>query len=257
VHRLRRLWQLLPRLALGVALALVLLTVLQVAVLRFVDPPLTLTMVGAAYDYHRVEGHWRLPKRQWRDFQALGPDVPRAVVASEDARFWLHRGFDWEGICHAVQANRDAAERGRDRRVGGSTISQQVARNVFLWQDQSWLRKGLEAWYTLWMELLLPKERILELYLNVAETGTLSFGAQAGAQHYWQQDADSLSADQAARLAAVLPSPRRWSVDGATVRRRAAWISANPAPWPGDPGFDQAARAWSREAPGPGCLLHR
>lgn len=258
MSRLRRALRALPRLALAALLGAVLLSVVQVALARVLDPPLTFTMIGAILDHHEFEGEWRWPTRQWRDLDALGRRVPRAVVASEDARFWLHRGFDWEGICAAVQANADSKAEGDGGRLrGGSTITQQAARNVFLWQEQSWLRKGLETWYALLMELLLPKERILELYLNVAETGILTFGVQAGAWRYWQADAADLSAEQAARLAAVLPSPRKWSVNGATASKRAAWIQENPAPWPDQDGFQETRRRWLQQAPGPGCLLRR
>lgn len=250
MRTLRRLWRALPRLCLGLVVSFVLVSVSQVALARFVDPPLTLTMVGAIRDHHRFYGEWRMPRRDWRDLDELGEAVPRALVASEDARFWLHRGFDWEGICYAVDANRD----GDGRRVGGSTITQQTARNVFLWQEQSWLRKGLETWYALLMELLLPKERILELYANVAETGILTFGVEAGAQRYWGRGAAALSESEAARLAAVLPSPRKWSVTGGTASQRAAWVARNPAPWPGDGGFEAARQAWAEGAAGPSCL---
>ncbi len=228
----------------GLLLVGLLLPPAQVLTARFVDPPLTWTMIETTWDYGRARGEWKLAERDWRDLDALGKPVPRAFVASEDARFWLHNGFDWAGICAAVEANKDG---GRPR--GGSTITQQTARNVFLWQGQSWFRKGLEALYTLWMELLLPKERILELYLNVAETGVLTFGAEAGARHWFGRSAADLDADQAGRLAAVLPSPRKWKVSGDHASRRSAWIQANPAPWPGRPGYDEARRWWATEGP--------
>lgn len=224
---------------------------MQVGLVRFIDPPFTLTMLEASHRYSRARGEWQPWTREWRDLDALGEAVPRAVVAAEDARFWLHAGVDMEGVCRAMEKNRERARRGDGRRVGGSTITQQAARNLFLWQGQSWLRKGLELVYALWMELLLPKERILELYLNVAETGVLTFGVEAGAERYFGKPAAELSAEQAARLAAVLPSPRRWSIDGPQVTRRSARILAQPAPWPGEPGFQEARERARRR--GWGC----
>lgn len=161
-----------------------------------------------------VGGRWAIPPIthtqwvQWRAQGALQRDwvaydqaglIPAALVAAEDARFCTHFGLDMEAI-------RDAME--DDRRRGGSTISQQVAKNVYLWQDASWTRKGLEAVITLLIEATWPKQRIVEVYLNVAETGPGVFGAQAAAQHWFGVDAVGLSATQAARIAAILPAPR-------------------------------------------------
>ncbi len=249
--RLRRLLRSALVTLIGLLLSLLLVSGLQVLAARVIDPPLTLTMLEASWDYSRARGELLLWEREWKDLDELGTRVPRAVVSSEDARFWLHHGFDWQGICSAVEQNRERAASGDTRRVGGSTISQQVARNVFLWQGQSYLRKGLETLYTLWMELLLPKERILELYLNVAETGVLTFGVEAGAQRYFQRSAAQLSQEEAGRLAAVLPSPRRWGVQGKRASARTVWIENNLAPWPGKPGFDEALARHRERAPGP------
>lgn len=224
-----------------------LVSVLQVLAVRFVDPPFTWTMVARAWENAATTGRWVWVDYQPRPLEALGTRVPRSVVASEDARFFLHGGFDWASICAAAQAYGKPGETVR----GGSTLSQQVAKNVFLWQERSWLRKGLEVWYTVLLEALVPKDRILELYLGVAETGTLTFGVEAGAQRYFHRPAASLTATQAAQLAAVLPSPRRWSPTRPPASTRAAWILENPAPFPGDRGFDSLAATWARTAPGP------
>jgi monofunctional biosynthetic peptidoglycan transglycosylase len=221
-----------------VLFGLVLLSVGQVLALRWVDPPLTVTQVGRALAWSAEAGAPRWPARDWEPLAALGPDLPRAVVASEDARFFLHHGFDLRGICAAWEKNRAG---GRLR--GGSTITQQVARNVFLWQQRSWLRKGLEAWYTVWLELLVPKARILEVYLNVAEWSPAAFGAEAAAQAWFGVAAAQLGPARAARMAALLPAPRTRRPDGAAATRRAAWIAANPAPLPGEPGFAAARKA--------------
>ncbi|CAE1137838.1 monofunctional biosynthetic peptidoglycan transglycosylase [Xanthomonas euroxanthea] len=196
-------------------------SVLQVLVLRVIDPPVSSMMVGR-YLEAWGEGDWRFSlHQQWRDYDRIAASLPISVVAAEDQQFPLHHGFDLQAIEKARDHN---ARGGRVR--GASTISQQVAKNVFLWQGRSWLRKGLEAWYTVLIELLWPKQRILEMYLNVAEFGDGVYGAQAAARQFWGKDAAGLSPGESARLAAVLPSPRRYDArrPGAYVQRRAAWI---------------------------------
>lgn len=196
-------------------------SVLQVAVLRFVDPPLS--MVMAADQAGRwIHGPDRsLLAHQWVDRQDMASCVLISMVAAEDQQFPFHRGFDRRAIERALEHN---AEGGKVR--GASTISQQVAKNLFLWQGRNWLRKGLEAWYTLWIELLWPKARIAEVYANIAELGDGVYGVQAASRRYFGRDAANLNADQCARLAAVLPSPRRYNAahPGPWVQRRARWI---------------------------------
>ncbi len=216
-----------------VVAAFVVFTVGQVCVVRFVTPPATATMVGQAIE-----------RRDWVDVRAtplaeLGSAGPRAFVASEDGRFFLHHGVDWQSTCQAV---RDAVRGGRLR--GGSTITQQTAKNLFLWQGRSFVRKGLELWYALWLDLLLPKERILELYLTVAETGPGVFGLEAGAQHHFGTHASALTWDQAGRIAGILPSPRTRAVDGQAATERTRWVRKNQVPFPGDPGWDQRVKQW-------------
>lgn len=202
-------------------LLLVLFSVLQVLVLRFIDPPVSMVMVE-----HQVQAwidgnrDFRL-RREWRDIERIAPALPLAVIAAEDQNFAIHRGFDLEAI---ERAREERARGGRLR--GASTISQQTAKNVFLWSGRSWVRKGLEAWYTVLMELLWPKQRILEMYVNVAEFGEGVYGAQAAAQAFFGKDADALSSAEAARLAAVLPNPARYSAGnpGPYVQRRTGQI---------------------------------
>ncbi len=205
-------------------LALALLSIAQVLALRFVDPPFSSFMairwfeaVGAGDAGFRIA-------HDWRDLDRIAPSLAVAVVAAEDQNFARHRGFDLDAIERARAHN---ARGGRTR--GASTISQQLAKNLFLWGGRSWVRKGAEAWYTLWIELLWPKQRILEVYLNVAEFGDGIYGAQAAARSYWGKDADALTVAESARLAAVLPSPRRYSAHrpGPYVQRRARWIERN------------------------------
>jgi monofunctional glycosyltransferase len=223
-------------------------TVLQVLLVRFVPPAATLTMAERAWEHTWEEGGLAWPARRVRSIEALGPNVPRAVLASEDARFYLHGGIDWDSVCDAL------GERRRKTR-GASTISQQVAKNVFLWQERSWIRKGLEVWYTVLLELLVPKERILELYLNTAETGPMVFGMEAGALHHFGKPAAKLTSAEAGRLAAILPSPRSWGVNGDLASERTAWIAAHPAPMPGDPGWEMVSREWDRRSHGPWACL--
>ncbi|HLT43044.1 MAG TPA: monofunctional biosynthetic peptidoglycan transglycosylase [Luteimonas sp.] len=198
-------------------LLFVLATALQVAVLRFVDPPFSAFMAErqlrawSAGDWDYRVAH------DWRDLDAMAPSLPLALVAAEDQLFPEHHGFDLDAI---EKARRHNARGGRMR--GASTISQQVAKNLFLWSGRSWVRKGLEAWYTVLIELMWPKQRILEVYANMAEFGDGVYGAQAAARSFFGRDAARLTPAQSARLAAVLPSPRRYHAanPGPYVQRR-------------------------------------
>ncbi len=158
---------------------------------------------------------------QWMPRKAISPRVPEAFMAAEDQKFLDHHGFDLESISKALRHN----QRGRSTR-GGSTITQQLAKNLYLWPGRSWLRKGIEAWFTAWLEMLLPKERILELYANVVQFGPTVFGVEAAAQAYFGKPAARLNREEAALLAAVLPNPVRFSVARPTryVQRRQQWI---------------------------------
>ena len=172
------------------------------------------------------------PRRKVVSREQLSPLLRRAVLASEDDRFYLHDGFDFEEIENALER----AKRGRKLR-GASTISQQVAKNLFLWEGRSYVRKGLEAWLTVVLELCLPKDRILDIYLNAAEWGDGIFGAEVAAQTYFHTSAKRLTRDQAARMAAVLPAPRRWTPTGAIAGHRTSWVLDRmryPAPKPQD-----------------------
>jgi len=158
---------------------------------------------------------------EWRDRREVAPTVARAVIASEDQRFLAHHGFDLDQLQIAIDDYRAG-----DELRGASTISQQVAKNVFLWSGRSFARKGLEAYFTVLIEVCWPKQRILEVYLNVAELGDGVFGVEAAARRFFGVSANVLSADQAALLAAVLPNPHRLRVDKPTgyVRSRQSWI---------------------------------
>ena len=199
----------------------VLLTSLQVLVLRWVPPFASAFMVGRQLEAWRAgDTDFRIDYR-WRERSRISRNLPIALVAAEDQKFPFHRGFDFQAIDKALEHNR----RGRKVR-GASTISQQVAKNLFLWQGRSWVRKGLEAWYTVLVEAFWPKARILEMYGNIAEFGDGVYGAEAASQRYFHKPAGKLTPSESARLAAVLPAPRRYSVakPGPYVQRRARWI---------------------------------
>jgi len=173
------------------------LTILLVVTFKWLPVPVTATMV---MDENGIT-------KDWESLANIDRNLVDAVIAAEDSRFCEHFGFDREAIEQALE-ERLAGERQR----GGSTISQQTAKNVFLWQGGGWFRKGLEAWFTFWIEAIWGKRRIMEVYLNVAETGIGTYGAEAGAQRYFGKSAAGLSADEASRMAAALPSPKKRSV---------------------------------------------
>jgi len=202
-------------------LLFVAVTAFQVLVLRFVDPPFSAFMVARQLEAVG-QGDWgHRSAYDWRDLEAMAPSLPLALVAAEDQRFPQHHGFDLEAIRKARASN---ARGGRVR--GASTITQQVAKNLFLWAGRSWVRKGIEAWYAMLIEWLWPKHRILEVYANIAEFGDGVYGAQAAARTFFGRDAANLTRTQSARLAAVLPSPRRYSAarPGPYVQRRTRGI---------------------------------
>lgn len=198
-----------------------LLLVLSVLALRVLPPP------GSAFMLAEYYAAWQrgqqAPALAWRwvPAEAMTADLALAAIAAEDQKFARHGGFDLAAVEAAL------AERRRGGRVrGASTISQQLAKNLYLWAEQSWLRKGLEAGITLLLEAALPKARILEIYLNIVEFGRGVYGVEAAAQRYFGVSAAHISAEQAALLAAVLPAPKRWSVAAPPpqVRARQRWI---------------------------------
>lgn len=213
---LRLLWRLIWRGALG----FVVLSIALVLLFRFVPPPGSMVMV------ERKVQSWINSEpidiqRQWRSWENLSSNAKLAVISAEDQRFPQHRGFDFVEMRRAWEASRDG-----ERLRGASTLSQQTAKNVFLWSGRSWVRKGLEAWFTLLIETLWGKQRILEVYLNVAEWDTGVFGLEAAASHYFGASGSALTERQASLLAAILPSPRTRSAarPDAQVERRSQWI---------------------------------
>lgn len=202
---------------LGLALLASVLTALPVVALRFVPPPASAFMLRAHFGADacdRVE-------YDWVSRAEIAPAVFLAVIAAEDQRFERHAGFDFDAIEDVLESGGDG---GPTR--GASTITQQVAKNLFLWPGRSYVRKGLEAWFTVWIEALWPKSRILEVYVNVAQLGRCTFGVGAASRRFFEKAPARLSLDEASLLAAVLPNPVRRRVDAPSpgVRGRAAWI---------------------------------
>lgn len=192
-----------------------LLPIPMVLMLAVVQPPTTMVILDRVFE--RIGNGKRpiYPKRIVVSREQISPLLRRAVLASEDDRFYLHYGFDLVEIDKALEKKKRG---GRLR--GASTLTQQVAKNIFLWDGRSYVRKGLEAYMTLWLELLLSKDRILDLYLNLAEWGDGVFGAEAAARTHFGKSASKLTREEAARLAAILPSPIRWSPNGSVASLR-------------------------------------
>lgn len=212
-------WRRLRRIAL-LALLVALIAPFVLALPLNLVQPLTTAVMLTRFAQRLVAG--KRPAYPRRDVVArdgISPHLRRAVLAAEDDRFYLHEGFDLEEIGKALERGRRG---GRLR--GASTITQQVAKNLFLWEGRSFVRKGLEAYLTVVLEICLPKERILDLYLNLAEWGDGVFGAEMAARTHFRVSARRLTREQAAHLAAVLPAPRRWSPHGTIAQRRAATI---------------------------------
>jgi len=212
--------------ALGAALKIVVIAglvvffigpAIAVAVYRFVPPPVTILMIQRVFEGHGLD-------RRWVGLDDISPNLVRAVIAAEDARFCEHHGFDFDAMQKAMANNEKRPSRIR----GGSTISQQTAKNVFLWPDRSYVRKGLEAYFTVLIEVIWGKRRIMEVYLNSVEWGPGVYGAEAASKKWFGVSADKLSASQASRLAAILPSPLKWKAadSGPYVRRRSSRITA-------------------------------
>jgi monofunctional glycosyltransferase len=189
-----RLWRLTWR----ATLYFVIGSVLWVALYRFVPPPITFTMMGDVLGGRSVT-------KDWMPLSQIDRNMARAAIAAEDAKFCSHYGFDRAAIETAMKRN----ARGKGVIRGGSTISQQTAKNAFLWQGGGYVRKGLEAWFTVLIETIWGKRRIMEVYLNIAETGIATYGVNEGAKRYFGHGASRMSTAEAARMAAVLPLPKK------------------------------------------------
>lgn len=205
------------RIFLKIVLTLFIISILLPLAYRWINPPITPLMV-----IRRIEGGAPI-KKEWRDLDEITPNMVRCAFASEDNNFLGHYGFDFGAIQKAIDENKKGK-----RQRGGSTISQQTAKNVFLWSGHSWVRKGLEVYFTSLIELFWTKERIMEVYLNVIEMGDGIYGAQAAAQHYFNRNADKLSLRQCALITACYPNPlkRNPARPTAYLNRRATAISS-------------------------------
>lgn len=208
-------------------LLFVILSITSVVVYKWVLVPITPLMVIRCIE-QKSEGKEIMMKHDWVSLQKISPQLQLAVVCSEDQNYLKHNGFDFGAIQKALKEN----ERGKRVR-GGSTITQQTAKNVFLWQGRSYLRKGLEAWFTLLIEFFWNKERIMEVYLNSIEMGNGIYGAEAASQFWFKKSASNLSKDEAAAIAAILPSPLNYKANPANnyIQKRKAWVKQQMNYW--------------------------
>jgi monofunctional biosynthetic peptidoglycan transglycosylase len=194
-----------------------------VILFRFVNPPVTWLMLQRGFERKAAGKEWKIDK-QWRSFDEIAPSMKRAAVAAEDQSFLENHGFDFRAIEKAIKKNAKSK-----KLIGGSTISQQTAKNVFLWPGRSMIRKGFEAWFTLLMETFWSKKRIMEVYLNVIEMGDGIYGVEAASQAYFHKPASQLTNHEAAAIAVIFPSPLKWSATKPTryLRHRQYLIMKN------------------------------
>jgi monofunctional glycosyltransferase len=204
------------------------LSIFSVILFRFVPVPITPLMLLRCGEQLFSGDHLRL-NHDWVSLDEISKNLPLAVVCSEDQNFMNHSGFDLKAIERSV----DAAKHGARHVRGASTISQQTAKNVFLWPGRSWIRKGFEAYFTVLIEFFWNKKRIMEVYLNSIEMGKGIYGAEAAARFYWHTSAQNLSRTQAATLAAILPNPRNYSANppGPYIQERTGWIVGQMDRW--------------------------
>jgi monofunctional biosynthetic peptidoglycan transglycosylase len=208
---LRRAWSLTKRIFIWLFIA----QLVYIIILRWVFPPITIIQLMSFVEGYGLD-------RDYVSFEEISPNAGLAVIAAEDQLFPVHNGFDWKSIEKAIEHNQKKPEKVR----GASTISQQVAKNVFLWNGRSWFRKGLEVYFTFMIELVWGKKRILEVYLNVAETGKGIFGVEAASRKYFKKPARKLSRTEAAMIAACLPNPKKYTIKpiSSAVKRRYPWV---------------------------------
>lgn len=192
------------------------LSILSVVIFKFVPVPFTPLMLSRTID-HVMAGEPMKLSHDWEPIENISKNLQKAVIASEDGNFLDHNGFDFEAIQKAFESN----QKGKKLK-GGSTITQQVAKNVFLWQGRSYIRKGFEAYFTVLIEAIWSKERIMEVYLNSIEMGNDVYGAEAAAQHWYGKTAANLNAREAAGIAAILPNPRKFKAKNSSsyIERR-------------------------------------
>ncbi len=208
----------------------IIISVVMVAVYAVIRPPFTPTMIERVVEGW-FEGRSVGINKQWKSYDEISPYVFKALMSGEDGKFLQHDGFDWKAIDRARERNKAS---GGKKLYGASTISMQTAKNVFLWQGRNYIRKGLEAYFTVLIEAVWGKRRILEVYANVIEWGDGIYGVEAASQFYFHKSAKSLTASEAALLAAIVPNPRRWSASKPTpyIVKRKGFILARMASMP-------------------------
>jgi monofunctional glycosyltransferase len=211
----------LPKIILKIFLWFIFLSIFSVLLLKWINPPTSSIMIQRKIEALVLWNDRQMIAYEWFSYNDISKQMALAVVAAEDQNFPFHFGFDFEQIEKALEQH----ERGRRLR-GASTITQQVAKNLFLWEGRSFIRKGFEAYFTVLIELLWSKERILEVYLNIIETGDMIFGVGAASQIYFKKEPYKLTRTQAALLAATIPNPKRFSARNPSgyILRRQSWI---------------------------------
>ncbi len=227
----KKLWRFLWK----TALFLLVLSIVSVILFRWIPVPVTPLMLIRCVE-QKADGKKIILKKDWEPLENISSNLQLAVVCSEDQNFVKHSGFDFEAINKAIEYNEH-----HRRKRGASTISQQTAKNVFLWAGRSWIRKGLEVYFTFLIECFWSKERIMEVYLNVIEMGDGIYGAQATAITFFHKDAKKLNKAESALIAAVLPNPIRFSIarPGNYILRRQSWIIRQMALWGGPLQYDE------------------
>ncbi len=217
---LRKIWKWTKR----AVIAFFVLSILSTAAFRFIPVPVTPLMLIRSVE-QIADGQFPVLKKDWVPLKEMSSNIVLAVIASEDQKFAEHFGFDFEAIEKVVKQNEKLKKRGKPIK-GGSTISQQCAKNVFLFPQRSYLRKGLEVYFTFLIELIWSKKRIMEVYLNVIEMGDGIYGVQAASKTYFKKDAKNLTSAESALIAAVLPNPRKWNAGkpNGYINKRKNWI---------------------------------
>jgi monofunctional biosynthetic peptidoglycan transglycosylase len=197
------------------------ISIFLVLIFKWVPIPITPLMVSRAIE-NKIEGKDMVLSHDWVSLDEISSNLPKAVISSEDGNFLKHNGFDFKAMQKAFKGNKNGK-----KLKGGSTISQQTAKNIFLWQGRSYIRKGLEAYFTVLIEFIWGKERIMEVYLNSIEMGVGVYGAEAASQHYYQTSAINLTRMQAASIAAILPNPRKYKATNSSsyILKRKAKIA--------------------------------
>jgi monofunctional biosynthetic peptidoglycan transglycosylase len=214
---------------------IIVLTIVSTILYRWLPVPITPLMIIRCAE-QKSDGKDMVLKHDWVSMEEISPKLQLAVVCSEDQNYLKHYGFDWSAIEKAMKSN----ESGKKLR-GGSTISQQTAKNVFLWPGRSYVRKGLEAYFTLLIETFWSKERIMEVYLNSIEMGNGIYGAEAAAQYWFKKPAKSLTKDECAAIASILPNPKKYSANPPSIyiAKRKAWIKQQMSFWGNQLDYDK------------------